>query len=268
MRGLARALSALLTLLTLVTTTSCLPIDLPSPEGAGASTPSPDSATGPELIFSDDFDRTELGDDWGTYSGKPGGDDHSWWDARHVELRDGRLVLAGYQRDGRWTTGGVSNWPVTQTYGRWEIRFRADSSDEITYHFLLWPQRDAWPPEIDFMENFGGTRQSGSAFVHYLDDGQGAAKTERTLDGVDFTQWHTVGVDWTQGRIDFLLDGEVWDSVHGDVVPDEPMWLGLQAQSGGCERSAAYGWPRCPDAGVPDRADVEIDWVKVWSATS
>ncbi|MFD4636457.1 glycoside hydrolase family 16 protein [Lentzea sp. NPDC058436] len=226
------------------------------------TTPGPTS-DGFELVFADDFDRTELGDKFTAYSGQPGGDPYSRWHPDHVKVRDGKLVLEGYRRDGAWTTGGVSNWPVTQTYGRWEVRFRADPSDEITYHFLLWPQREQWPPEIDFAEDFGGDRRGLAAFLHWKEDGENR-KQQRDLKDVDFTQWHTVGVEWTPGEVRFLLDGEEWDRITGDVVPDEPMWLGLQAQSGGCQRKRDFGFPDCPIVGVPERADVEIDRVSVY----
>lgn len=218
------------------------------------------------LAFVDDFGRAALGDRYGIYEGSPGGDPYSHWDRDHVEVRDGKLVLAGYERDGRWTTGGVSNWPVSQTYGRWEVRFRAAASDEITYHFLLWPQAESWPPEIDFAEDFGGDRDGLSAFLHYRDDG-GRGRIQKDLSGVDFTDWHTVGVDWLPGEVRFLVDGEVWSVIRSDHIPEEPMWLGLQAQAGGCQRKADFGFPNCPVAGSPERADIEIDWVAVHART-
>ena len=235
------------------------------------SSASPEPIEGWDLVFVDNFERTELGPDWGAYSGSPGGDEYSHWDPAHVVLQDGKLVLKGYQEGDQWVTGGVSNWPQTYTYGRWEVRFRADASDEITYHFLLWPQREAWPPEIDFMENFGGDRQSGEAFVHYLDASDKAAKTQVSLKEVDFTTWHTVGVEWEPGVVKFLLDGEEWDRIeekNGVVIPTEPMWLGLQAQSGGCQRKADYGFADCPVVGTPEVADVEIDWVAIYQKVS
>lgn len=230
----------------------------------------PEPIEGWDLVFVDNFERTELGQDWGAYSGSPGGDEYSQWDPAHVVLQDGKLVLKGYQEGDQWITGGVSNWPQTYTYGRWEVRFRADASDEITYHFLLWPQRETWPPEIDFMENFGGDRQSGEAFVHYLDSSDKAAKTQVSLKDVDFTKWHTVGVEWEPGVVKFLLDGEEWDRIEGRngvTIPAEPMWLGLQAQSGGCQRKADYGFADCPVVGTPETADVEIDWVAIYQKT-
>ncbi|MEO5833982.1 MAG: glycoside hydrolase family 16 protein [Nakamurella sp.] len=213
-----------------------------------------------QQVFTDDFNETALGNSWGRYSGTPGGSPQSWWDQKHVVVRDSQLVLEGYQEDGRWVTGGVTNWPVTQLYGKWEVRFRADPSQETTFHFLLWPQKDVWPPEIDFLENFGGSRQSASAFLHFTDKSQssGRGKTERTVQA-DFTTWHTAGVEWLPGKVTYFLDGEPWATVTGNNVPDQAMWLGLQAQAVDCSAGTT-----CDD-GIT-RADVMIDWVTVYKA--
>lgn len=224
------------------------------------------------LVFSDDFERDELGDMWSSYDGEPGGDPYSHWDPSHVGLHGGKLVLRGYQEDGRWVTGGVSNYPVSQSYGRWEVRFRADASDEITYHFLLWPQDEGWPPEIDFAEDFGGNRESITAYVHYWGDEE-RQRVDRPLPEAlerDFTEWQTVGVEWTEEEIRFLLDGQEWARVTadelGDGYPRDPMWLGLQAQAGGCQRQVDWGFEdNCPVAGTPEEADIEIDWVTVYA---
>lgn len=237
--------------------------------GGGPSSSVPDDdPPGWRLVFADDFDRAELGPDWGPYQGSPGGDPYSHWEPSHVELADGVLRLRGYEEDGRWVTGGVANYTVAQTYGRWEVRFRADASDEVTYHLLLWPHDESWPPEIDFAEDFGGARESISAFVHYLTGGE-RHRVQRDLpEAADFTSWRTVGVEWTPEEIRFLLDGAVWATVTRDeldgALPDVPMHLALQSQAGGCQRKAEWGFGDCPIAGIPDRADVEIDWVAVY----
>lgn len=209
--------------------------------------------------FADDFNEPELTDSWRRYSGIPGGSPQSEWQQDHVVLRDSQLVLEGTKEADGWVTGGVTNYPVTQLYGKWEVRFRADASDETTFHFLLWPQEDVWPPEIDFLENFGGDRQSGSSFLHYKDSDEpnGRGKTERTVEA-DFTEWHTAGVEWVPGKVTYLLDGRPWATVEGDNVPDQPMWLGLQAQAVNCSSPAVS----CTDGTTT--ANVMIDWVAVY----
>ncbi len=258
LRGRAGETLAALVLLLVAVIAAALSWTSASPADEGAAPP------GDQVVFRDDFDRDELGNAWGAYSGQPGGDPHSWWEPDQVSLRDGNLVLRADQRDGQWITGGVSNASHAQTYGSWTVRFRADAADDITVHFLLWPLSESWPPEIDFFENFGGDRNGGSAFLHWT-EGDERRQLEKHLNGIDFTQWHTVGVEWREGRIDYLVDGRVWASVSGDNVPDEPMWLGLQAQAGGCARSAEYGNDFCPAVGTPDGAEIEIDWVEVRS---
>lgn len=261
-----RAAAALTPLLAALALTGCEDDRARADDAPAAASPSGEPMPQGDLpgwrqVFTDDFDRTELGEDWTAYHGQPGGDPYSHWEPDHVALVDGTLVLRGAERDGRWVTGGVSNWPVTQTYGRWEVRYRADASDEITYHFLLWPQAETWPPEIDFAEDTGGPRDKILAFLHY---GAEDHTVERRLDGLDFTQWQTVGVQWSPGLIEYLVNGEVWATVASEGVPDEPMWLGLQSQAGGCERPGFA--IACPQIGTPATANIEIDWVVVYTA--
>lgn len=222
-----------------------------------------DDAAESTVVFRDDFDRAELGPMWGSYHGQPGGDPHSWWEHDRVSLADGKLVLTASQReDGQWVTGGVSNASVAQTYGEWEVRFRADAADDITFHLLLWPLSENWPPEIDFLENFGGDRSRASAFLHWIEDGD-RSKLERVLPDVDLTAWNTAGVIWREGRIDFTFNGEIWSTIEGDNVPDEPMWLGLQSQASGCAMAEEFSESSCPWVGTPETSVVEFDWVEV-----
>ncbi|MGW6692157.1 glycoside hydrolase family 16 protein [Rhodococcus sp. NPDC054953] len=216
-------------------------------------------------IFTDEFDRCELGRQWSTYSGQPGGNPHGWWDGTMVQVYGGALNLLSERSGDGWVSGGVSNFPVTQQYGRWEIRMRADRSDDISYHMLLWPQREQWPPEIDFAESASGERTQLDAFLHWVGD-DGNRKSHAIVTG-DFSEWHTVGVEWGPGIIRYLLDGKVWAEAHSEtMVPDEPMWLGLQAEAGACERRADWGIEPCSETDPlrPDRVAVQVDWVTVY----
>lgn len=247
---------------TVTTTDTCGETELPG------GTPVPvDDLPGWKQIFSDDFDRCELGTDWSTYSGQPGGNPNSWWDGSMVEVWGGALTLKSERTPDGWVTGGVSNYPVTQQYGRWEIRMRADRSDDISYHMLLWPQREKWPPEIDFAESASGDRSQMDAFLHWVGTDDENHKSHAVVTG-DFSQWHTVGVEWGPGVVRYLLDGEVWAEAHSDVmVPDEPMWLALQAEAGACERRVDWEMTPCSEASElrPEHVNVQIDWVTVYS---
>lgn len=232
---------------------------------SGVAVPTGD-LPGWKQIFTDDFDRCELGDDWGTYSGTPGGNAYGHWDPALVHVNGSSLELRSQLGESGWISGGVSNYPVSQQYGRWEIRMRADRSDDISYHMLLWPQNETWPPEIDFAESVSGHRDDMSAFLHWVGPEGNNDKHGETITG-DFSDWHTVGVEWGPGIVRYLLDGQVWAEAHSDLmVPDVPMWLGMQAEAGSCQRRVDWGLEPCADDSKlrPDRVTVEIDWVAVY----
>ena len=93
---------------------------------------------------------------------------------------------------------------------------------------LLWPTV-GWPPEVDFYEDSptNNTRPAEAATLHYS-----AANTriQKRLTGVDFTQWHTLGVEWTPAQLVYTIDGQTWATVTGTGVPSVPMKLDLQTQ--------------------------------------
>ena len=208
-------------------------------------------------VFADDFTGSGLSSRWGAYSGRPGGDQYTTWSPSQVQAGNGRLVLRGQEQDGQWLTGGVSNHTVSQTYGKWEVRLRVDRSDDLTYAVLLWPERPVWPPEIDFAEDGGGVRDATTATLHYGSDN---AQIQREV-RADFSQWHTVGVEWLPGKLTYTLDGRPWATAESSGVPDMPMWLAVQTQGGGCEKDQV----RCPIAGSPAVPSLEVDWVSVYA---
>ncbi|MFT4087028.1 MAG: glycoside hydrolase family 16 protein [Gordonia sp. (in: high G+C Gram-positive bacteria)] len=220
-------------------------------------------------VFFDDFDRCSLGDRWSAYSGRPGGNPYSKWDPSMVTVSDGMLHLYGEKRGKTWVTGGVSNYPITQLYGRWEVRMRAHPSADLSYHALLWPKNEQWPPEIDFAESVASKRDSIAAFLHWKNkDGENTKASAWTKD--DFTQWHTIGVQWAPGVVKYLLDGKVWAEARGTrAVPTTPMWLALQVEAGACERRTDWGMSPCAASEPrPARTSVDIDWVIVYRPTT
>ncbi len=210
-------------------------------------------------VFADDFRAGLRSSKWGTYTGQPGGDPGGWWDPSHVVVKNGVLNLQSYRdpRFGnRWVSGGVSNAPaLKQTYGKYLVRFRVDAGEGIAAILLLWPSDDNWPPEIDFGEDGGETAQRNhmTATLHF---GSADKQTERTVHA-NFSRWHTLGVEWSPGRLVYTLDRRRWASLASSQVPDKPMEMDIQTQAGTCGVSYAP----CPDSSTPSRVDMQVDWV-------
>jgi beta-glucanase (GH16 family) len=219
-------------------------------------------------VFADDFTGNALNAQWKSYWGVPGGDPGGFFDPTHVTVTGGQLVISAFkdptdnQYDAgpnAYVTGGVSTSPsFAQTYGKYLVRFKFDAGVGIAHAILLWPATDTWPPEIDFSEDNGANRQSTSATVHY---GPHNTQVQRSHP-VDLTQWHTLGVEWTAGRLVYTLDGKTWATLTNANVPSVPMNLDIQTQSWACGTST---WEQCPNATTPARSNLAVDWAVAYA---
>jgi beta-glucanase (GH16 family) len=213
-------------------------------------------------VFADDFTGSTPGSKWGSYSGQPGGNPAGWWMPSHTTTQNGKLTLDGYLDGGKNASGGTSAWSASQlTYGKYEVRFRADVGRGYGYAFLLWPASGKWPVdgEIDFAEDGGTDRQGTTATLHY-----GASNSQIARDlKADFSSWHTIGVEWTAGKLVYTLDGKPWSTVTGSMVPSTPMFLAVQQMALPCTQ-----WTACVDSTTPAHTKIEIDWVAVYSPSS
>jgi beta-glucanase (GH16 family) len=214
-------------------------------------------------VLADDFSGSVLdASKWRLYWGQPGGDPGGWFDPAHVSVSGGQMVLAGYRDPadgGKWATAGVSSSPgLVQTYGKYLVRFRFDSGVGIAHAILLWPGDNSWPPEIDFSEDNGANRQTTYATLHY---GANNTQVQRKV-AVDLTKWHTLGVEWTPGRLVYTLDGKPWSTVTSSHVPSVPMTLDIQTQAWACGTST---WEQCPNATTPAHVNLYVDWVVAYS---
>jgi beta-glucanase (GH16 family) len=215
-----------------------------------------------KLAFRDDFSRGLDTSKWGRYSGQPGGDPGGWWEPSHVVVKRGVANLETYRDPafgGRWVSGGMSSSrALKQAYGKYEVRFRVDRGKGIAAILLLWPSDGPWPPEIDFAEHGGRTssREHMSATLHYGADDRQIQRRVRA----DFTRWHTMGVEWTPGKLVYTLDGQRWATIRSPHVPDQRMEFAMQTQAGTCGDQHAP----CPDATTPPRVTMQIDWVAAY----
>ncbi len=164
-------------------------------------------------------------------------------------------------KDREYVSGIVSTFGTfAQTYGRFEIRFRAPAGRGLRPGFLLLPVPLAPLPEIDVFETTGSA-PSNVFFANRW----GSEQTERSF-GDSFTcpdlsvGFHTVSIEWDRDRIAWLVDGKkTFESIDG--IPRQPMYMLIDLAVGG--RLA-----RAPDASTALPASFDIDYIRVYQHLS
>ena len=216
-----------------------------------------------KLRVAEDFTGTDLPAGWGAYSGQPGGQPNGLWKESHAVVRNGVLTLAGYQDGAKFVTAGVMAYGANvgkQTYGKYEVRFRMAQGHGVKYAVLLWPESERWPidGEIDFAEDGGTDRRGTTATLHY---GADNSQVQKDLTG-DFSQWNTLGVEWSPGKLVYTLNGRPWSTVTGAMVPHTPMNLALQTEANTC---GTWAGATCPDRTTPAHVDMQVDWTATYT---
>jgi hypothetical protein len=213
-------------------------------------------------VFVDDFERDAprgrfldvYGERWDVY---PDG----WSDttgtgmysqSRVMSVQDGRLDYFVHTEDGTpYVAALMPRLPTYgQLYGRYSVRFRADSVPGYKLAFLLWPDSEDWNDgEIDMPEGDLGDTIHG--YSHCVGNPMENCLAVET--GVSFDDWHVATVEWLQGRTTFYLDGaSIGETTDG--VPSTSMHWVLQVET------SLEGPPPAPDAA----GHVQVDWVAAW----
>ena len=130
-----------------------------------------------------------------------------------------KLIMTGL-------ANGDSGWmrhKLDQQYGRWEARvrsFETGSTGSGRYHplLLLWPtsnsrQQDG---EYDYMENNVPGDTKLGAFMHFPHPGTTVVQ-QRHFEklGVNLSEWHNIGFEWTSAHLKGFLDGVEWFVTSG-----------------------------------------------------
>jgi outer membrane protein OmpA-like peptidoglycan-associated protein len=239
------------TVLTSKNATTGYPVGTPdSSEPSGDSPPGPSDFPGYSETYTNDFTGGSLPSGWTTFSGQPSSDPGALFSSRNVAVGNGVLALNATEGNGGWSTGGVCQCNVDQTYGAYFVRSRLTGAGPTQVE-LLWPTGN-WPPEIDFDETFGDTDIS-TATLHYSSNDSQVQQTTT----IDMTQWHTWGVIWTANEIIYTVDGTEWGEVtDASEIPDQPMTLDIQQQTW-----CASDWA-CPTS---DQSTY-VDWVAEYTS--
>lgn len=206
------------------------------------------------LLASDEFDGSAVDPaTWNVYHGRTTGDvGRQSPDA--VTVSDGMLQITAHGK----TSGGLS-WDRGQTYGRWEVRAKAQPAAGYGPVMLLWPDSGKWPQdgEIDFMEQPKPQRAQNNVTVHYGSDNSQDATQQ---DG-DFSQWHDYALEWEPDHITGWIDGvQVFTTTNKAEIPTGPMHLAIQEDIGPID-----GWIPAPDASTPATVKLDVDWVRIYN---
>ncbi|MEU0818944.1 glycoside hydrolase family 16 protein [Streptomyces mirabilis] len=134
-------------------------------------------------------------------------------------------------------------------YGAYEERWRVSHvARGYKSAHLLWPVNNDGCSEIDFPELEWDTQVAG--FMHPSNCGQQIAVDT----GKAWGQWHTSRIEWTPGKITFILDGAIVGQTTKSV-PAIPMSWDIQNESAlNGESAAPNSW-----------GQMDIDYVRVWS---
>lgn len=222
--------------------------------------------------YAEDFSGSSLPSGWDAYTGEPGGDPAGWWDPSHVSVSGGELQIlssrdpahcpSGCTAIDDFVSGGLQFYGNPQTYGKYEIRMRADNAKGLGFTVLLWP-KDTWPPEIDMIADVGLSPRIGTGVGTVLGSGSNPGVVGVKDTTADLSQWHTWGAEWTPGKVVFTLDGNVWATVTSPDVSSVAMNLAIQMQAEPCNYYG--GEAGCPDSTTPAASHFDIDWVTEYS---
>ncbi|MBL8811365.1 MAG: glycoside hydrolase family 16 protein, partial [Planctomycetaceae bacterium] len=188
-----------------------------------------------------------------------------------LEARKERADIQGTVRDyssGRVRSKRRGDW----TYGRFEMRAKLPSGQGVWPAFWLMPTDNkygTWASsgEIDIMEFKGQEPNNVWGTLHYggtWPNNKHSGSQYKLPSGNLTDDFHTYGLEWSEGKIQWLLDGKVWQTQTkwesaGGKYPapfDQDFHIILNLAIGG-------GFVGAPNEQTPFPATYLIDWVKV-----
>ena len=233
-----------------VSSAPAAPVDVPMPRG---------NLPHFRQIFTDDFTTSlsagsfpgAYSSKWMSYNGFADSHDKGTFNQKIISMHDGLMDLHVQVANGR--VQGAAPIPLIkngkwggQTYGKYTVRFKADTMRGVSAAWLLWPDSNRWGDgEIDFPE--GAFNGPFWAFTHCINDPSvncDYLNTQSTYQG-----WHTASIEWTPASIKFVLDGAVL-LTSTSAIPRVPMHWVLQTESN-ADTATSGG-------------HVYIDWVSIY----
>jgi hypothetical protein len=212
-------------------------------------------------VFTDDFTSNVALGSWpGAYAAKwadytyAGSHDTNggaeWNTVKDVSVSAGMADYYLHSESGKAYSAAILPRTPTQTYGRYQVRFKVDPGmTDWKSAWLLWPDDDVWPAhgEIDWPE--GDLTGTMEGFMHYANPNGGQ---DWAPSNVAFASgWHTATTEWLPGSVKYYLDGNLVGSFTHEVSSYPMHWV-LQSESASGSRPTGSG-------------HIKIDWVAVYA---
>jgi beta-glucanase (GH16 family) len=193
----------------------------------------------------------------------------------------GILHIAGRNPSGSTFTSArlKSEGQLSFMYGRIEARMKLPESQGMWPAFWLLGNNivtASWPAcgEIDVMEHINGSNPQNEGHDWIAGSTHGGVNSSSELNNTgEFTSagfsaaaWHTYGMIWTKGQIQFYVDDPT--NIYATSTPASlgspwpfdsgPQFIILNLAIGG-------SWPGNPDSTTVFPADMQVDYVRVYS---
>jgi beta-glucanase (GH16 family) len=191
---------------------------------------SPDGPKGHwQLVFSDHFTGTTLDTaNWSTcyYFGctNEGNNELEWYQPSQVKVGNGTVsltVVPDATHGKRYVSGMLSSHgKFSFRYGYAQIVAKLPVGKGLWSAFWMQPEKGGWPPEIDILENWAQSHNV-SLYVHYNATNQ--YDSANVLVPTASSAFHTYGVDWEPGTINWYVDGFL--VAHLSVSITQPEYL-------------------------------------------
>jgi hypothetical protein len=144
-----------------------------------------------------------------------------------------------------------AQWGWTPLYGRIEVRARMELSPRsmASVWMVGLEQEPEQSGEICVFEVFGDAIDAVGSGIHPFRDPELSEEFDAPRTPIDVREPHVYAVDWTQGRVDFVIDGEPVKTVR--QAPDYPLQLMI----------AVFDFPE--KGGPADHVPLlAVDWVR------
>ncbi len=277
-----------------------MPID--NAKSAGSPYPPTDSEY--EKVWSDEFNGDSLDTNvWSPYTGGWNASEVQGCyteSAENINVSGGSLNLIGLYKPGVTCNKGknkdfTSGFVETKekqawTYGYFEARIKMPNNKSTWPAFWMSPNvkryGEGWPMngEIDIVETKGSDLDYAAADAHWGKSitnktHKNSHKSDLPAGFSNTTDWHTYGVKWTEGKLEYFIDGKSYHTVEGFGQPnaantphgpfDVPFFLRLNMAIGGTYIDGPGGkWSNAYNVVAEEPgtfpATMSVDYVRIY----